>query len=450
MEDDTAWIRPLFPPPVARKAALVHYEGNRVIKIDSEFSVFENTTIYALTLENRVRVRLTQAEYDQHLTQAMTPMANEKDPDAPKGLSFKPKAAEPDPKAAYAAIDEYWKKKHAASATPGVYAPSSEPRGLKLPQRSSNDQGFLPPEAFKPDRVDDLAALARRPAKPMPDMSSLVMRPQAPPPPPADMSALLKRNNSHDNPRDHASPVPFRVPPPQPLDDRLASIYGGYAPPRRQHGEPTGVGGDPRAPAMLAKAKALDPLPAADRRFLNKLQQFLDLPATGWSTWADADVRVLTQAASTQGATADKLRLANAVRWATECQESYSKTPSFIDRLTQAAKPEFYRVRLEQAQACLTVVQAECNALITDLTTRLATIRVDALVMQVATEDVTNASDKIIGHRRYQTLVQAQTTGSMILAAAEQLAITAANQSATVGDLLNVTIPNWIIALKNR
>lgn len=398
MEDDSAWIRPLFPPAaVSRLPEILFYQGVRVVEIETHHNLQTNKQEYVVKLEGGRFVRLSRDDFSHLGLIPRNLMAKNPDDSAPKGLAFKRSEPAPTPPA------------------------SSEPRGLSIPKRAE-------------------------PARPSPDMASLVSRPQAPPPPPADMSALLRRNNTHDNPRDHASPAGLSIPA-RAVD--MSSIVQRAPAPAKPPGSAV-IGGDPRAPAMLAKAKEIDVAAANDRRFHNKLQQFLDLTAIAWSTWADADVRFLVSAASTQAASADKLRLANVVKWASECQEAYSKPPGFLDRLTQASRPEFYRVRLEQARDCLVQVQAECISLQTELKTRLATVRVDALVLQVATENEPEPSNKVIAQRRYQTLVQAQTTGAMILAAAEQLAMTCANQTATVGDLLNVTIPNWIMALKTR
>lgn len=205
------------------------------------------------------------------------------------------------------------------------------------------------------------------------------------------------------------------------------------------------IGGDPRAPALLEKAKTINASLAAHRLFRNRLESFLDLRPAMWATWAESDLTVLVGSASAQAEFARKLSLANAVKWASDCEQAYKKPPRFLDRLT-APKPEFYRERLTQARDILISVANEIDTVAGDLKPRLEKISLDALVLQVATADVTDPSDQITATRRLQTLVGGQQTGEMIVQALEVLGQTIANQKATVSDLLTVTIPNWILA----
>jgi hypothetical protein len=184
---------------------------------------------------------------------------------------------------------------------------------------------------------------------------------------------------------------------------------------------------------------------ADHRLFRNRLEAFLDLRPAAWATWGDADLGVLTTAASRQAEFSRKLSLANAVRWCEECEQAYKKPPGLLDRLT-APKPEFYRERLEQARDVLMGLGSDIDILLRDLRPRLENVTVDAFVLQIATADVTTQADQITANRRLQTMVAGQQTAEMILQGLDALGGTVANQRATIGDLLTVTIPNWIIA----
>jgi hypothetical protein len=205
------------------------------------------------------------------------------------------------------------------------------------------------------------------------------------------------------------------------------------------------LGGDPRAPALVEKARVVNAALAEHRLFRNRLEAFLDLKPAQWTTWGEADLRVLTEAASKQAEFSRRLSLANAVRWCEECEQGYKKPPGFLDRLT-APKPEFYRERLEQARAVLVDLGDQIGTLLRDLRPRLENVTIDAFVLQVATTDVTAQADQITANRRFQTMVAGQQTAEMILQGIDALSGTVANQRATIGDLLTVTIPNWIIA----
>lgn len=204
------------------------------------------------------------------------------------------------------------------------------------------------------------------------------------------------------------------------------------------------IGGDPRAPALVEKAKAINPTLAIHRLFRNRLEMFLDLRPAQWATWADKDLTILINSASAQSEFARQLSLANAVKWATDCEQAYKKPPGLLDRL--GPKPEFYKERLSQARDVLINVCDQIDHLVDDLKPRMETISLDALVLQVATADEQDASNQITATRRLQTITGGQQTAEMILLSLENLQKTIANQKATVSDLLTVTIPNWIIA----
>lgn len=269
-----------------------------------------------------------------------------------------------------------------------------------------------------------------------------------PPPPPAKPQSAEPRGLQFP-------PAPPAPPRDEPRGIPIHSVRGivGYAdpnPPRpapRRSGPPVTpiLGGDPRAPALVEKARTINAALADHRLFRNRLEAFLDLRPAAWTTWGDADLGVLTTAASRQAEFSRKLSLANAVRWCEECEQAYKKPPGLLDRLT-APKPEFYRERLEQARDVLVDLGSDIDILLRDLRPRLENVTVDAFVLQIATADVTTQADQITANRRLQTMVAGQQTAEMILQGLDALGGTVANQRATIGDLLTVTIPNWIIA----
>ncbi|USN14113.1 hypothetical protein KABACHOK_02770 [Brevundimonas phage vB_BpoS-Kabachok] len=202
--------------------------------------------------------------------------------------------------------------------------------------------------------------------------------------------------------------------------------------------------------ALIERARQVEPSVVDGMRFNTRLHRFLDLRPTAWTTWGEDEARVVVQSASGQAEASRQLSLANAVKWAAECEQAYAKPPGFMDRFSQQTRPEFYRVRLEQSRDMLIKVQDDLQQVQDRVRENLDRLRIDVVVLQVATEQVTDASDSIIATRRLQTLVQVQATAAMILQGCESLAQTAAAQAATVSSLLTVTIPNWIIAQQNR
>lgn len=217
--------------------------------------------------------------------------------------------------------------------------------------------------------------------------------------------------------------------------------------PRRPEGPSNKViGGDPRAPAMMAAAQAKDPALANDPRFRGRLEMFLKQSPSEWITWGEKEMRALTDQAQRHRDNTTKLSTANAVQWAQECEHSYSRPPSFLDRFARS-KPEFYRVRLEQARDILQKLDAEVNRQIEDMQPRLETLRLDTLVLEVATTALTIQNQQIIAGQRLGSLVQGQQTIMMIMQSARDLANTITTQAAAVNDRLNVTIPQWLLAM---
>lgn len=255
----------------------------------------------------------------------------------------------------------------------------------------------------------------RKSADPAPDMASLIQR-KTPPARAADMADVVRRPQA----------------PPAPAAPSKNTLR------------------NEQVQRLIGRAREIEPALVEGMRFNTRLHRFLDLRPTAWTTWGEDDAREIVKAASAQAEASRQLSLANAVKWSTECEQAYSRPPGFFDRFAQNAKPEFYRVRLEQARDILTKAQDALQDVQTAVGEHLSRLRIDALVLQVATEHETDPSNQITATRRLQTLVQVQTTGAMILQGCETTAQTCAGQAATVSSLLTVTIPNWIMALQNR
>lgn len=230
-----------------------------------------------------------------------------------------------------------------------------------------------------------------------------------------------------------------RISDPMPLVPRAA-------PPRAEGPSNKVIGGDPRAPAIMTAAQAKDAALANDPRFRGRLERFLKLTTSDWLTWGDKEMRAFTDEAVLLREHTAKLSTANAVQWAYECEQSYSRPPGFLDRFYRS-KPEYYRVRLEQARDILQKLDIAVAQQIKDMEPRLFTLRLDGLVLEVATTALTDANQKIIAGRRLDSLVQGQMTAMMIMQSFRDLADTIATQANSVSDRLNVTIPQWLIAM---
>jgi len=305
-----------------------------------------------------------------------------------------------------------------------------EPKPLVFPVRPAGGDSEPRPLDFSQMTTDWVRA--ERPIKAMSEPKGLNFGPPPPPKPAADEPRGLPFSEQSAKLNNAKQPSP---------DALLAQLRPARTPAAPQEAI---IGGDPRAPALIAKAQAIDPKLASHRLFRGRLELFLDLRPAQWATWAEKDLAVLIAAASQQADFARRLSLANAVKWANECEQAYKKPPGFLDRL--APKPEFYKERLNQARDVLVQVTDEVDALLADLKPRMENISLDALVLQVATTGVTDPSDQITSSRRLQTIVGGQQTAAMILQGLEHIQTSAATQKAAVSDLLTVTIPNWIMA----
>ncbi len=203
------------------------------------------------------------------------------------------------------------------------------------------------------------------------------------------------------------------------------------------------IGGNPKAPAMLKRAEEVDAKAAADIRFRNKLEEFLDLKPSGWASWGERDLNAMGDAASEHLKLAQDLTRAEAVKWAAETREAYNRPPGFFNR---KPKVEFYKQMLEGARDQVTAVWSKLETRCAELRPKLATLRLDVVVLQVATEKVDDTMHANVAAGRMRNLVNGQHTAEMILQSMENLKATAAAQQSDLSDVLTTLIPNWLLA----
>jgi hypothetical protein len=202
------------------------------------------------------------------------------------------------------------------------------------------------------------------------------------------------------------------------------------------------IGGDPRAPALVEKAKTLDAAVASHILFRSRLEAFLDLQPMAWMTWGDESVQPIVKAAEQVAKIGVNIQTANAPKWADETRAAYQKGKTgLFDK-----KPEFYAGMLENAQDILTSTAVLADTQKAVLREKLDHIKVDSLVLQVSTADLTDAMQMQIASSRLRVMITSLQNAASLLVTLEQSALMAAKQAGDVSQLLTGLLPQWITA----
>lgn len=202
------------------------------------------------------------------------------------------------------------------------------------------------------------------------------------------------------------------------------------------------IGGDKRAPALIARAMTIDKATASDSRFLGRLEAFLRLKPLEWMTWGDQSAAIISSTSQFVAGVANSIQVANAPRWADETRTAYQKgTTGFFGK-----KPAFYEQMLTNARDILQALALDIDQHKRLLAEKLGPLKVDALVLQVCTENVTDAMELQIVDGRMRTMVTSLSNAAALTATLEQSQLMIVKQATDVGQLLTGLIPSWVAA----
>lgn len=201
------------------------------------------------------------------------------------------------------------------------------------------------------------------------------------------------------------------------------------------------IGGDPRAAGLVLKAKTLDPTTAADPKFLGRLEAFLRLKPMDWMGWGSNVATTIAQAAQVSSTLMVKVQTANAPKWADETRTAYQKGPGFFNK-----RPAFYQQMLENAQRMLMEAAGEADTQRRALIERIPALKIDQLVLQVATDGLTDPMEMQIASGQMRTMLTNLQTAMSIRAALEASSLTIVKQAGDVNQLLTALIPAWVAA----
>jgi hypothetical protein len=253
----------------------------------------------------------------------------------------------------------------------------------------------------------------------------------------------------------HGEPAGLRIPnraPPAPvemierhhIDGRVEALPLRNRPPPEDKPAPRDriIGGDKRAPALVARAMALDKATASDPRFLGRIEAFLRLRPMEWMTWGNQSAAIIASTSQFVAGVANSIQVANAPRWADETRTAYQKgTTGFFGK-----KPAFYEQMLTNARDILQEVAKDIDDHKRLLAEKLGPLKVDALVLQVCTENVTDAMELQIVDGCMRTMVTSLSNGAALTATLEQSLLMVVKQAGDVGQLLTGLIPAWVAA----
>jgi hypothetical protein len=206
-------------------------------------------------------------------------------------------------------------------------------------------------------------------------------------------------------------------------------------------------GRDEHLEQLLVRARALDPITGALDRLRPRLATLLKLPPPQWMTWSGDNVSALTVASELHGQQGNELRRISVPRLVDECREASGRLPSIIDRVTGTNRPAFYRSMLEHAQEQLQTLLTGVQALRVQCEPRLATLRIDALAIQVASEGITDPINATIAQNRARTLLGSIQGAELLLATIGQTEAAIVTGAGNIDRLLSEVLPQWALAL---
>jgi hypothetical protein len=202
------------------------------------------------------------------------------------------------------------------------------------------------------------------------------------------------------------------------------------------------LGGDPRAPAVIAKARATDPSLSDHRLFRGRVEAFLDLKPLAWMSWGEQSIKPLTEAAGTTAAITSRMSLAQAPKWGDETRSAYQKgRVGMFDK-----KPAFYEQMLTNARDILMQAAHDLGEVKQMMADRLEYLRLDTLVFQVATDGVTDPNEIQIASGRLRTLLTCLQNAAALQSTVAQSELMVTKQIGDVQQLLSGILPAWIMA----
>ena len=163
--------------------------------------------------------------------------------------------------------------------------------------------------------------------------------------------------------------------------------------------------------------------------------------------WGDRNLTALQSVTASKAKIAGRISQIDPTGWIDKTTTASCKPPSLMSRLLSSGDtPQYYQTRLTGVRGELVDAMRELKKLHEEIFPDAEDLRMDIVALQIFNANNPSKFDPIITDGRLRTLMAAQQTVVMTMTAIEQLRATNATNIQTIDKLLQVTIPNWLLA----
>ena len=163
--------------------------------------------------------------------------------------------------------------------------------------------------------------------------------------------------------------------------------------------------------------------------------------------WGERNLVALRSVTQSKAKIAASISQINPSEWINRCTNASCKPPSLMGRLFgNLETPQYYEAKIAQIRDELAIVIKDLRKLQEEITPDVEDLQMDVAALQIILKHEPSRFDMMISDGRLRTLIAAQQTVVMAVAALDQFKSTCAQYVQTVDKLLQVTIPNWALA----
>ena len=211
---------------------------------------------------------------------------------------------------------------------------------------------------------------------------------------------------------------------------------------------------DTRVESVLAIIAESHPEVSTNIRCHLRVKRFFKLPESAWPSFSQPELAAVGKLTDVEVRVANRMHDIDADKWVKECMTAYNTPPgqSIFSKLfgSHIPTPEFYKARLQGIAADLAGIAHSIPPSIDQLNLYQEALLINQIILMALSSWAVDGNLKGLLQNRAQTLLSAIQSTQLLRANLENIQTQAQNQAQSVDQLLNVTIPNWQMAVANR
>ncbi len=200
---------------------------------------------------------------------------------------------------------------------------------------------------------------------------------------------------------------------------------------------------------LVAKAIADDPgLQAHAMRIKPRFATLCGCCDDDVLDWGERNVKALRSVTESNAKLAARINQMKCTEWIDRTSEAANSDRGLLTKLFRNAEnPQYYQTRLTGVRDELVAALKDLKVLYEEVKPDAEDLRMDIASLQTYHNHNPGRFDDVIVHGRLRTLIAAQQTVVMAMQAIEQSRTVCTTNVQTIDRLLQVTIPNWQLAL---